>query len=161
MKEDSWKKKERIRKAYYPVRQALGQSSFVGLRPNRWRYAVHWLRLNEVVSLVLSWRSHNMCALPPPPHWHGKSYPQEVQNTFTHFEKRISKGIQPLPSSSGVPTFCEVKATARLTQSSTNFSGLNSTVSLWICMEPFQVLDQSSFLILQFHHMDQDALLKL
>ena len=43
----------KFRKAYYPVWQALGRSSFVDVRPSRWHYAVHWLRLNNVVSLVL------------------------------------------------------------------------------------------------------------
>ena len=42
----------------------------------------------------------------------GKLYPQEVRNAFTHVEKRISKGIEPLPSSLREPTFCEVQATA-------------------------------------------------
>ena len=55
-----------------------------------------------------------------PPMGAGKSYPQQVQNAFTHVKKRISEGIEPLTSSSGVPTFCEVQATARLTHSPTN-----------------------------------------
>ena len=66
MGEDSWEKKERFRKAYYPVRQALGGSSFVDVRPRRWRYAIHWLRLNDFVSLVLGRCSQNICASPPP-----------------------------------------------------------------------------------------------
>ena len=70
MGEDSWEKKERFRKAYYPVRQALGRSSFVDVRPSRGQYTVHWLRFNNV-SLVLGWRSQNMCAWPPP-HGHGE-----------------------------------------------------------------------------------------
>ena len=54
-----------------------------------------------------------------PPMGAGNSYPQEVRNAFTYVEKRISEGIEPLPTSSGKPTFCEVQATARLTQSPT------------------------------------------
>ena len=118
--EDRSKKKERLRKAYYRVWQALGGSSFVYVRLRRWRYAVHWLRLNDVVSLVLGRCSQNICASPPPPMGSGKSYPQEVQNAFTHIKKRISECIEPLTSSSGLPTFCAVQATARLTHSPTN-----------------------------------------
>ena len=120
MGEDGWEKKVRCRKAYYPVWQALGRSSFVNVRPSRWQYAVHWLRLKDVVSLVLGWCSQNTCPLPPPPMGTGKLYPQRVRNAFTHVEKRISEGIEPLTSSSGVPTFCEVQATACLTHSPTN-----------------------------------------
>ena len=53
MREDKREKKERRKKPYFPVRQALGGFSFVDVRPRRWQYAIHWLRLNGVVSLVL------------------------------------------------------------------------------------------------------------
>ena len=66
MGEDSWEKMERFRKA-------LGWSSFVDVRPSRWRYAIHWLRLNNIVSLVLGRCSQNRCASPP--HGHGEIVP--------------------------------------------------------------------------------------
>ena len=112
-------KKERLKKAYYPVWQALGGSNFVDVRPRSWGYAIHWLGLNNVVSLVLGRCSRNMCASPPPMSM-GKLYPQEVRNAFTHVKKRISEGIAPLTSSSGVLTFSMVQATARLMHSPTN-----------------------------------------
>ena len=40
-----------------PVRQALGQSRFVGVGQSRWRYVVLWLKTNDVVLLVLGRRS--------------------------------------------------------------------------------------------------------
>ena len=55
-----------------------------------------------------------------PPMSMGKLYPQEVRNAFTHVKKRISEGIAPLTSSSGVLTFSMVQATARLMHSPTN-----------------------------------------
>ena len=85
------------------VRRALGRSSFVGVRQSRWRYVV-LVAQDSTTLFHWSWAGvRRPRALRPP---HGR-------------EKRISEGIEPLPSSSGKPTFCEVQATARLTQSPT------------------------------------------